>query len=281
MLDGVTAPILEIIRVKSDDVVHPIYTLLKGHEIRRVSLTQPDLGFFTQTLPLLWDPLTHLALLNEDADMSVAPSSVTYSILRKCPSLVSLQFQLCTTGDGIPGDPVHFPVLRSLTIPAPFLADTQSDAVFLSCLGTSSPQLESLEFYLASFTLLSLSSTIPLFPSLRAIRINDLHPDWDLPVDALEYVTAETLLPLLPELCPALQEIDIRDGQLSEECVLAFTEKQPFLRRLHVQFDRFRDETVLDLWPLVSPELDISVRYSEPWTGSTPWEGLDESAHPF
>jgi hypothetical protein len=88
MLDDVTAPILETIRVKSDDVVHPIYTLLKGHEIRRVSLTQPDLGFFTQTLPLLWDRLTHLALLNEDADMSVALSSITFSILRKCPSLV-------------------------------------------------------------------------------------------------------------------------------------------------------------------------------------------------
>ncbi|KAF7376922.1 hypothetical protein MSAN_00110000 [Mycena sanguinolenta] len=308
MLAGVAAPLLEGVRIKSDYIIYPLATMLESPALRRVALLHPDLGDFTQRLGLPWEFLTDLSLVNEDVEVRVAPSSLTFSLIRQCPRLLSLRFQMGRTGDGPPltGEPVHLPALEWLSIQTPFLADTpalhiilrhlrmpelrklelpttllqDSDAVFLSPLRTS-PKVENLQVHLASFTLVSLMATFKLFPGLRELQIYDLRPEWEWPEpETLQYLTAESLLPLLRDLCPGLQDIDIVDTEIPEACVVAFAEKQApaSLRSLHVQFDRFRDASLAvheqDLQPFVERGLKISLQYLHGGREPTAWEGL-------
>ncbi|KAJ6483991.1 hypothetical protein C8R45DRAFT_1075295 [Mycena sanguinolenta] len=310
MLDGIASPLLEGIRIKSDYIIYPLATMLESRALRRVALLHPDLGAFTQQLGLPWEFLTDLSLMNETTEVRVAPSSLTFSLIRRCPRLLSLRFQMGRTGDGPPltGEPVHLPALERLSIHTSFLADTaalhivlqhlhvpelrrlelpttllqDSDAVFLSPLRTS-PKLESLQVHLASFTQVSLTTTFELFPGLRELQIYDLLPEWDLPEpETLQYLTAENLLPLLQHLCPGLQNIDIVDTLIPEASVFAFAERQApaSLRSLHVQFDRFRDASLAiheqDLQPFVERGIDISLQYLQAEREPTAWEGLLE-----
>ncbi|KAJ7457778.1 hypothetical protein FB451DRAFT_1372425 [Mycena latifolia] len=287
-LEGVAAPMLEAIELTGIVAAQGTSTLFRGDHLRRVSLVQRDLKFFLQNLPVAWDRLTHLSLVDKDDSRWVESTFAILLFLRRCPALLSIRFQMGSSADSAPiteervtlpslqtmvihppfstpstplfdlMDHLSMPELRHLRIPNTALALSSTDGTFFTTLASGSPKLESLEVHLGSLTRDPLFESLRSFLALESLRITDLNFSayWDRPNRDLAYVSAEDLLIFLfsdSTVCPELRDVEIREAHVTEEALFVFAfnrlQNGNRLRRLHVKFRIPR--------PSTSPIVDI------------------------
>ncbi|KAJ6493481.1 hypothetical protein DFH09DRAFT_1104474 [Mycena vulgaris] len=283
----INAPRLEAIEVRgsADLDLDPTTSLFCSTKIRSVLLFKRDLGPFMLNLPLAYDHLTHLSLINNNGG-PVESINVTLSILRRWSGLLFVQLQLAGENDhaAILGGPVSLPSLQVMTSIPQSLAAGQ----FLAPLVLASPKLESLEVNLGSFTQDALYDVLRGFPRLITLRLTDVDPQWwDHPNPNVTYVNSDDLLNFLTsgvaDVGPALRDIQIANGDTTKERVLVFTAtrtvKNHPLHRLHVHFRHGlpRRDSITELQVLHCRSMDLSMEYNSTPGGivpATPWSGL-------
>ncbi|KAJ7161914.1 hypothetical protein C8R43DRAFT_1233475 [Mycena crocata] len=307
-LKNVDAPRLEAIELRGDAITPAASSLFRSKRIRSVHLSQRDLAQFMRDIPLAYEHLTHLCLLNNN-EGDVESTGFILSILAKCPRLISFRFQvgpLSVNGQtpvekiSLPSleiidicppfnstaarlsnilDHLLMPELRTFRIPLTSLAQSEDDTRFLASLVAGSPKLETLHLGLTSVT------RQPLFDALRSLRcLTTLHITefctmwWDEPVPDLPFAKTEDLLELLTseDVCPALQDVYLARANASRERVLMFAgtrivEKRP-LRRLHVQFQGIdeRPDVIPDFQASLSCLMDLAFSFTGNKDGNIP-----------
>ncbi|KAJ7091704.1 hypothetical protein C8R43DRAFT_1115080 [Mycena crocata] len=201
---------------------------------------------FHVRLPLAWDPLTHLALVNGNETGWVDDINDILAILPKCPRLVSIDGQAWTVNHNgsthfstVPKfhdfmELVSMPELRRLQLPKTGLAATLRDTEFLLPLAAGSPKLERLTLDLGSLAVEPFYTALRALPCLTTLHITDLNfgDYWDRPNPEFPYIEAEALLRFLASadsdnnnnnnICPALRDLELTNAQVSEAAVLQF-----------------------------------------------------------